>query len=118
MQLMSNSNAPEAQLMKAVLEPLLDDFQHWFGRSINLLETETIDFLGDHEQQSLLARVREAQQLVSASQALFQATGSEAGVDMSVVMSWHQLVHECWNVAIRFRQQQAQAAPDQPTEDN
>ena len=115
---MSGSNAPETQLMKAVLEPLLNDFQHWFGRSINLLETETIDFLGEHGQQDLLNRVREAQQLVSASQALFQATGSEAGVDMPVVMSWHQLVHECWNVAMRFRQQQAQAAPNKLTEDN
>ncbi|MEM9806192.1 MAG: DUF2605 domain-containing protein [Cyanobacteria bacterium P01_D01_bin.56] len=115
---MSGSNAPEKQLMKAVLEPLLNDFQHWFGRSINLLETETVDFLGRHEQQDLLNRVREAQRLVSASQALFQATDNEAGVDVSVVMSWHQLVHECWNVAMRFRQQQAQSAPGKLTEDN
>lgn len=115
---MSGSNAPETQLMKAVLEPLLNDFQYWFGRSINLLETETVDFLGEHKQQDLLNRVREAQRLVSASQALFQATDNEAGVDVSVVMSWHQLVHECWNVAMRFRQQQAQAAPGKLTEDN
>ncbi|MBT9311131.1 DUF2605 domain-containing protein [Leptothoe kymatousa] len=115
---MSSPNAPETKLMKAVLEPLLNDFQHWFSRSITLLEAETIDFLGEDEQQNLLARVREAQQLVSASQALFQATDSQAGVDVAVVMSWHQLVHECWNVAIRFRQQQAQAAPDKLTEDN
>ncbi|MEM6253501.1 MAG: DUF2605 domain-containing protein [Cyanobacteria bacterium P01_D01_bin.156] len=112
---MSSSNAPETQLMKAVLGPLLDDFQHWFGRSITLLEAETIDFLGEHRQQDLLARVREAQQLVSASQALFQATDSEAGVDVSVVMSWHRLVHECWNVAMQFRQQQT---PNKLPEDN
>ncbi|MEO0867518.1 MAG: DUF2605 domain-containing protein [Cyanobacteria bacterium J06642_11] len=115
---MSSSNAPETQLMKAVLEPLLNDFQHWFGRSVHLLETEEVSFLGEAGQQDLLARVREAQQLVSASQALFQATGNEAGVDVSVVMSWHQLVHECWNVAMRFRQQQAQAAPNKLTEDS
>ena len=115
---MYSSNAPESELMKAVLTPLLDDFQYWFSRSINLLESETIDFLSAEEQQDLLNRVRQAQQLVSASQSLSQATGNQAGVDMPVVMSWHQLVQECWNVSIRFRQQQAQVAPDNRSEDN
>lgn len=115
---MYSSNAPDPELMKAVLQPLLDDFQYWFGRSISLLESETIEFLSEHEQQDLLGRVRQAQQLVGASQSLFQATGNQVGVDMSVVMSWHQLVQECWNVAIRFRQQHAQAGPDQLKEDN
>ncbi|MEM7796541.1 MAG: DUF2605 domain-containing protein [Cyanobacteria bacterium P01_C01_bin.118] len=115
---MYSSNAPEPELIKAVLQPLLNDFQHWFTRSINLLESETIDFLSEQEQQDLLDRVRQAQQLVGASQALSQATGNQAGVDMSVVMSWHQLVHECWNVGIRFRQQQAQTAQDKFKEDH
>lgn len=115
---MYSSDAPETKLMEAILQPLLKDFHYWFGRSIDLLESETIDFLSEHEQQNLLIRVHQAKQLVSASQSLSQATGNQAGVDMSVVMSWHQLVHECWNVAIRFRQQQAQAAPSKLKEDN
>ncbi len=115
---MYSSNAPEPELMKAILQPLLDDFQYWFGRSIDLLEAETIDFLGEHGQQDLLNRVRQAQQLVSASQSLSQATGNQAGVDMPVVMSWHQLVQECWNVSIRFRQQQAKTAPGKLQEDH
>lgn len=115
---MYSSNAPEPELMKTILQPLLDDFQHWFGRSIDLLESETLGFLSEHEQQDLLNRVRQAQQLVSASQSLSQATGNQAGVDMAVVMSWHQLVHECWNVGLRFRQQQAQLAPSKLQEDN
>lgn len=115
---MYSSNAPKSELMKAVLQPLLEDFQHWFDRSITLLESETIDFLGEQEQQDLLNRVRQAQQLVSASQALSQATGNQACLDMPVVMSWHKLVHECWNVGIRFRQQQSQAAPDKLKEDH
>ncbi|MEO0352772.1 MAG: DUF2605 family protein [Cyanobacteria bacterium P01_A01_bin.15] len=52
------------------------------------------------------------------SKSLSQATGNQAGVDMSVVMSWHQLVQECWNVAMRFRQQQAKSAPDKFSEDS
>ncbi|MEA5462824.1 DUF2605 domain-containing protein [Leptothoe sp. PORK10 BA2] len=115
---MYSSNASESELMKAVLQPLLNDFKHWFGRSINLLESEAINFLSEREQEELLSRVRQAQQLVIASQSLSQATGNQAGVDMSVVMSWHQLVHECWNVGIRFRQQKAQAAQDNLNQDN
>ncbi|NEQ49815.1 MAG: DUF2605 domain-containing protein [Leptolyngbya sp. SIO3F4] len=114
---MYSSNAPEPELIRSILQPLLDDFQHWFGRSISLLESETIDFLGEQGQKDLLNRVRQAQQLVSASQALSQATGNQAGVDMSVMMSWHQLVHECWNVGIRFRQQQAKTATHPLKED-
>ncbi len=106
------SDAPEPKLMKTVLEPLLEDFSYWFSRSINLLDTERLDFLSESEQQNLLDRVRQAHQLVGASQALSKATGSQAAIDMSVVMSWHRLVHECWNVSMKFRQQQAPTAPD------
>ncbi|MEM1239014.1 MAG: DUF2605 domain-containing protein [Cyanobacteria bacterium P01_H01_bin.26] len=115
---MYSSDAPESELMKSVLQPLLEDFQYWFGRSVSLLESEDIDFLSVQEQQDLLSRVRQAQQLVGVSKSLSQATGNQAGVDMSVVMSWHQLVQECWNVAMRFRQQQAKSAPDKFSEDS
>ncbi|NEP15559.1 MAG: DUF2605 domain-containing protein [Leptolyngbya sp. SIO4C1] len=102
---MSNSDSPEPALLKAVLDPLLEDFQHWFGRAIHLLESEDIPFLSAAEQQNLLQKVRQAQHQVTATQALSAATGNQAGVDMPLVMSWHRLVHECWQVAIRFRQE-------------
>ncbi len=63
---MLNSNLPESELLKALLEPLLEDFNYWFARSAKLLETEEIPFLSDEDQSDLLARVKQAQQEVGA----------------------------------------------------
>jgi len=104
---MNSHNAPEPSLLKTVLEPLLDDFQYWFSRSQTLLEQESIAFLGAEAQADLLSRVTKAQKEVATSKLLLQATGCQAGVEMSVLMPWHQLLAECWKVAIRFRSEQA-----------
>lgn len=100
---MFNSNVPEPELLKTLLEPLLEDFQYWFERSQSLLETQEIGFLGAENQANLLARVKQAQQEVSVTQMLLKATDGKAGVDTAVLMPWHNLVAECWQVAIRFR---------------
>lgn len=104
---MFNSNLPEPELLKTVLEPLLEDFQYWLGRSQTLLETEEIQFLGTEGQADLLARVRQVQQEVTATQMLMRAMGGQVGVETSVLIPWHQLVTECWRVAIRFRLERA-----------
>jgi hypothetical protein len=100
---MFNSNVPESNLLKTVLQPLLEDFQYWFERSRVLLETEEIPFLGPEKQADLLARVHQAQQEVRTTQMLLKATDGQVGVESSVLMPWHQLVTECWQMAIRFR---------------
>ena len=96
-------NSPEPDLLKTLLKPLLEDFQYWFERSQSLLETQSIDFLGAEKQADLLARVREARQEVSTAQMLMNATDGQVGVETSVLMPWHQLVTECWQVSIRYR---------------
>ena len=103
----------DTDLLKSILPPLLDDFQHWFSRTIERLEKQPISFLSAAEQTDLLTRVQTAQKQVSASQALAAATDSQAGIEMSVVMGWHRLVNECWNLAVRIRQEK-QAPQDQP----
>lgn len=100
---MFNSNLPESELLKTLLQPLLEDFQYWFEKARSLLTTEEIRFLGDEKQADLLARVTQAQQEVAATQMLMRATEGQVGVETSVLMAWHQLVTECWQVAIRFR---------------
>ncbi|MBD1813994.1 DUF2605 domain-containing protein [Microcoleus vaginatus DQ-U2] len=100
---MLNSNLPEPELLKALLEPLLEDFNYWFDRSANLLETEEMPFLSDEEQSDLLARVKQAQQEVCAAQALFQATGGQVGIEAAALMPWHTLLAESWQVSVRFR---------------
>lgn len=104
---MLNPNLPEPELLKTVLQPLLEDFQYWFGRSRLFLETEQISFLDTEQQYELLERVKQAQQEVSSAKMLFQATGGQVAIDMAALMPWHQLVTECWKVAMRFRAEQS-----------
>jgi Protein of unknown function (DUF2605) len=96
-------NSPDPNFLKTLLQPLLEDFQYWFGRSQSLLTTHRIDFLSPEQQQQLLARVERAQQEVSTAQMLFQATGGQVGIETSMLLPWHQLVTECWQVGIKFR---------------
>lgn len=44
-----------------------------------------------------------------ATKSLFQATDGNAGVDVQVLMPWHQLVSECWQVAQKRRQLEGEA---------
>jgi hypothetical protein len=100
------NSSENANLMKSVLPPLLEDFQHWFGRTLDLMETRNVGFLNAEQQQDLIERLRRAQKQVSASQALAAVTEGQATIEMPLVMSWNKLVHECWGVAMRSRQEQ------------
>lgn len=104
---MLNPNLPEAELLKSLLQPLLEDFHYWFERSANLLEAEEIGFISAEEQADLLARVKQAQQEVSAASALFHATGGQVGIETAALMPWHRLLAECWQVSARFRSLQS-----------
>jgi Protein of unknown function (DUF2605) len=103
---MPSSHPSEQDLLKTILQPLLEDFTHWFSRSINLLEKERISFLSESEQSELLARVKNALQEVSTAQMLFQATDGQVGIEPSTMLTWHKIVGECWQVATLFRQLQ------------
>ena len=103
---MLSPNLPESDLLKAILQPLLDDFEYWFERSSRLLETEDMPFLTPEQQSDLLSRIKDARTEVSTARSLFHATGGQAGIEMAVLMPWHQLLTECWQVANRFRMEQ------------
>jgi hypothetical protein len=100
---MHQSQPSEQELLKTLLEPLLEDFQYWFSRSRSLLETEDITFLSKDQQSDLLERVKKAQQEVIAAQMLFQATNGQVGVETATLVPWHRLVSECWQVGMRWR---------------
>ncbi|MGL5871029.1 MAG: DUF2605 domain-containing protein [Xenococcaceae cyanobacterium] len=96
----------EKELLKTVLEPLLEDFQYWFSRSRSLLESlelEQLSFIPNQERAELLDRIKLAQQEVSTVQMMFKATDGEAGIPASMLVPWHRLVAECWDVARRWR---------------
>ena len=100
---MPNFHPSEQELLKTLLEPLLGDFQYWFSRARTLLETELIPFFSQEEQTNLLGRVIQAQQEVLSAKMLFEAMDEQVGVDMAMLMVWHQLVTECWQVSTRLR---------------
>lgn len=102
---MRDSNLPEPELLKTVLQPLLEDFQYWFARSRDFLETERLSFMSHEEQSDLLLRVKQAQEKVNTAKMLFSATDGQVGIEMETLMPWHQLVTECWKVTMRFRQE-------------
>jgi hypothetical protein len=103
----------QSSLLESVLGPLLEDFVYWFERSQTLLQTERLSGLEPQAQAELLARVEVALEQVKTSKTLLRMTDGQAGVDMAVVAPWHQLVHECWGVAIQHRRAQggSQAQP-------
>ena len=103
-----NDIPDDPNLLKTVLPPLLDDFQHWFSRTLALLDSTQASFMSPEQQQNLYERVTHAKQQVSAAQAIASATDSQAVIEMPVVMGWHKLVHECWGVAIRIRRERGQ----------
>lgn len=101
--MMSSSQPTDHKLLKEILEPLLEDFQYWFSRSRSLLESERISFFSEAEQTELLERVKHSQQEVSTAQMLFQITDGEVGIEASMLVPWHRLVTECWQVAMQWR---------------
>jgi Protein of unknown function (DUF2605) len=101
---MGNWNLPNADLLKSVLEPLLEDFHYWFERYRQILENEKIPFMSEQEQINLLKRVKDAQNELNTAKMLFTATDQQVGIDLATVMPWHQLVTECWSVGMRLGQ--------------
>jgi hypothetical protein len=94
-------------LLASVLKPLLEDFQYWFQRSLQMLEQESIQFLSPEQQQSLIDRVKTALSETRTASSLLQATDGQVGVEASKVMAWHGLVAECWAIARRRRAESA-----------
>lgn len=110
---MQNPNLSESELLKSLLEPLLDDFQVWFSSARTLLTTKELIALGTEKQADLLARVIQAQQEVTAAQSLLQATDCQVGVEASVLVTWHQLVTEYWQISAQDRRDKSRGLPKQ-----
>ncbi|MFM7712680.1 MAG: DUF2605 domain-containing protein, partial [Microcystis sp.] len=83
--IMFPSQPAENELLKTILEPLLEDFTYWFSRSRLLLESERLSFLSLEEQNDLLARVKNAQQEVATAHLLFKTTGGQVGIEAKML---------------------------------
>ncbi|MBF2097520.1 MAG: DUF2605 domain-containing protein [Gloeomargaritaceae cyanobacterium C42_A2020_066] len=98
---MGHTHLPNSELVKALLQPLLRDFDYWFSQAGTLLNQEDLSFLSDEQLTDLRLRLREAQGEVQAAHALLETTG--AGIDTALLMGWHRLVTDCWHLRMRAR---------------
>lgn len=102
---MAPPDSSDSRLIQAILDPLLDDFLYWFGRSRLLLETHHLSNLTAPEQARLLQRIHEAEAEVRSVKALLAVTG--VGIAPSTLAPWHQLVTECWRIGHQWRVSQS-----------
>ncbi|AFY72465.1 Protein of unknown function (DUF2605) [Synechococcus sp. PCC 7502] len=104
---MNNSAFPDAEVLKNIFEPLLEDFEYWFGRSLVLLEEEELDFMTDIQKHDLITRVKDTLQAVQTVKMMYKLSGEQVGIEVQALMPWHNLMMECQSVGMRFRQSQA-----------
>lgn len=109
-----DSGSSDTSFLKTLLQPLLEDFRYWFSRSRALLEQHSIDFLGEEAQTQLLNRIKQAQQELEVAQTLFRATDGQVGIETAVLVPWHQLVTECWQVSMKFRMEHPEISSFEP----
>ncbi|WP_110987099.1 DUF2605 domain-containing protein [Acaryochloris thomasi] len=95
----SNRYSPEP----LPLDSLLANFQYWLSRARSLLEHESLDLLDEQRQAELLRRVQSTLPKVAAARSLFKATSGQIGIEPPILICWHQLVTECWQVIFEFR---------------
>lgn len=100
---MSLNQPAETELLKQILEPLLMDFQYWFSRSLELLESQRLSFMSEQEQTDLITEIKGAQQEVNTTKLLFEATDCKVGIDSQALLPWHNLVSKCWEVSRHWR---------------
>lgn len=103
-------SSDDTTLLSQVLQPLLEDFQYWFDRSLTLLNQGPLHGLTPDHQAELKARLRTALSETQTASALLAATDGQVGVDPIQVRHWHTLVAECWAVARRHRRYSAEAS--------
>ena len=53
------------------------------------------------EQDDLLARVNKSQQEVNTATILFEVTDKKVRIDAAILVPWHKLVAEYWQVSMR-----------------
>ena len=63
-----------------------------------------MSFFSAEEQTQLLEKIVRSQKEVQTAQMMFKATNGSAGIDSKMLLPWHQLVAQCWNVAQKWRE--------------
>ncbi|GAB4214336.1 MAG: DUF2605 domain-containing protein [Synechococcales cyanobacterium] len=92
----------QADLLRQILSPLIEDYKYWFERSHRLLSQQVLSFLTPEDQQALLERVEAAQAELGAADMLYQLSEQQVGIDPALMAKWHHLLMECAELGRRF----------------
>lgn len=101
----------QADLLRQILSPLLEDYKYWFERSHRLLSQERLSFITPEAQAALLEQVEAAQAELKAAALLYHLSDQEVGVDPKLMAKWHHLLMECAELGWRFHASQSSSEP-------
>ena len=88
-----------SQLLEELLESLLADFEHWFGRGLRLLELAPDSLLPASEQRRLTTALNGALAELAAARALRRASPCPIALDMDAMAPWHRLMLRVWSLS-------------------
>jgi hypothetical protein len=99
-------------LLNQVLDSLLDDFQHWFERGLDLVAHCPEAVMPLAEQQRLRDSLTCSLQELRAARALRGAMSEAVALDMQAMAPWHRLVMKVWGLSSALREAGVPLPPD------
>ena len=104
-------NSDAGALLDELLASLLDDFEHWFQRGEELLQSCPDAVMPLEGRQQMAIRLQEGKKAIAATRALVAASTQPMAVSMEVMNPWHGLVTEVWALAAKLGSSRSRQAP-------
>lgn len=95
-----------------MLDSLLDDFQHWFERGLDLLAHCPEAVMEAEEQQEMHDSLSRSLQELIAARALRGAISETLALDMQAMAPWHRLVMKVWGLSAALREAGVDLPPE------
>jgi len=96
-------SSPAGPLLNQVLNSLLNDFQHWFERGLDLVAHCPVSVMPVAEQHHLHHLLSQALRELAAARALRSAMTETLALDMQAMAPWHRLVMRVWALSAAIR---------------
>ncbi|WP_392347621.1 DUF2605 family protein [Parasynechococcus sp.] len=106
-----STNREAGALLDELLASLLADFEHWFQRGEELLQTCPDDVMPLEERQRMDLRLQDGKKAIAATRALVAASTQPMAISMEVMNPWHGVVTEVWALAAKLGSSRPPQAP-------
>ena len=103
MALPSSNQEPAGELLEQLLVSLFDDFRHWFGRGLVLLDHCPDAVMPEVERLAMRHKLELANRELAAASSLCQATPAPMVLEMATMAPWHELVLSVWTLSANLR---------------